>query len=67
MKEYKRHAKDFEKQYQDLQEKTKHQEDNLRTVNAFFDQLIDEVRVLIHELPPAPGASATGMRPVCAV
>lgn len=67
MKEYKRRAKDVEEQFKELQEKTKYHEDNLRSVNAFFDQTIDEVRVLIHELPPAPGASATGMRPIYAV
>lgn len=64
MKEYKRRAKDAEEHFRELQEKTKYYEDNLRTVNAFFDQTIDEVRVLIQELPPASSASSTGMRPV---
>ena len=64
MKEYKRRAKDAEEQFRELREKTKYHEDNLRTVNAFFDQVIDEVRVLILDLPPAPGASSTGMRPI---
>lgn len=66
MKEYKRRAKDVEEQYRELQDKTRYHEDNLRTVNAFFDQTIDEVRVLVQELPPAPGASS-GMRPIVAV
>ena len=63
MKEYKRRAKDAEEQFRELQERTKYHEDNLRSVNAFFDQAIDEVRVLILDLPPAPDASSTGMRP----
>ena len=65
MKEYKRQRKDFEEQVTDLQKKCQYHDDHLRTIDAWFAQLLDEVRVLASQMLPTPPPSASshsGMR-----
>jgi E3 ubiquitin-protein ligase BRE1 len=65
MKEYKRQKKDLEENYSALQEKCQYHDDHLRVIDAFFAQMLDEVRVLASHLLPTPPAgtpSASGMR-----
>jgi E3 ubiquitin-protein ligase BRE1 len=67
MKAYKRERKDFEEQVNDLQRKCQYHDDHLRAIDAWFAQLLDEVRVLASQLLPTPPPSAsdyTGMRPI---
>ncbi|KAK4501521.1 hypothetical protein PRZ48_007330 [Zasmidium cellare] len=59
MKEYKRQKKDADEQLSELQKKTKHHNDHLRTIDAWFAQLLDEVRVLASQSLPTPPPSAT--------
>lgn len=59
MKEYKRQKKDADEQLSELQRKTKHHNDHLRIIDAWFAQLLDEVRVLASESLPTPPPSAT--------
>jgi E3 ubiquitin-protein ligase BRE1 len=64
MKEYKRQKKDAEDQYSELQKKTRWHDDHLRTIDAWFAQLLDEVRVIASEVlptPPPSASSTTGM------
>jgi E3 ubiquitin-protein ligase BRE1 len=64
MKEYKRQRKDFEEQVNELQRKCQHHDDHLRTIDAWFAQLLDEVRVLASQMlptPPPSASSASGM------
>jgi E3 ubiquitin-protein ligase BRE1 len=64
MKEYKRQKKDAEDQYSELQKKTRWHDDHLRTIDAWFAQLLDEVRVIAAEMlptPPPSASSTTGM------
>ena len=62
MKEYKRQKKDFEDQYTKLKAKCVYHDDHLRTIDAWFVQLLDQVRLYAQTLPtPPPSAtSATG-------
>ena len=59
MKEYKRQRKDFEEQVNDLQKKCQFHDDHLRTIDAWFAQLLDEVRVLASQMLPTPPPSAS--------
>jgi len=59
MKEYKRQRKDFEDQYTTLAKKSQYHDDHLRTIDAWFAQLLDEVRVLAAQSLPTPPPSAT--------
>lgn len=59
MKEYKRQKKDADEQLSELQKKTKYHNDHLRTIDGWFAQLLDEVRVLASESLPTPPPSAT--------
>ena len=66
MKEYKRQRKDFEDRVNELQKKCQHHDDHLRIIDAWFAQLLDEVRVLAQQMLPTPPPSASphsGMRP----
>ncbi|KAI6889062.1 BRE1-domain-containing protein [Hortaea werneckii] len=56
MKEYKRQKKDFEDQYNSLLSKSKFHDEHLRTIDAWFSQLLDEVRILAAQTLPAPSA-----------
>ena len=59
MKEYKRQKKDADDQLADLHKKTKYHNDHLRTIDAWFAQLLDEVRVLASESLAPPSLDAT--------
>ena len=61
MKDYKRQKKDLEEQVGDMQKKCQHHDQHLRTIDAWFAQLLDEVRLLAaQQLPtPPPSASST--------
>lgn len=59
MKEYKREKKHYEELYTDLVKKLTHHDDHLRTVDAWFAQLLDELRVLAGETLPTPPPSAS--------
>ena len=67
MKAYKREKKDLEEQVNDMQRKSQFHDNHLRTIDAWFGQLLDEVRVMASQLLPTPPPSAsdhTGMRPI---
>lgn len=57
MKEYKRQKKEFEERVFDYQKKCQHHDDHLRVIDAWFSQLLDEVRVLAQQSLPAPSDS----------
>ncbi|TKA46029.1 hypothetical protein B0A54_02835 [Friedmanniomyces endolithicus] len=59
MKDYKRQKKDFEDQYNELSKKTRHHNDHLRIIDAWFTQLLDEIRILARQTLPTPPPSAT--------
>ncbi|KAK3717232.1 E3 ubiquitin-protein ligase bre1 [Vermiconidia calcicola] len=59
MKDYKRQRKDFEEQVTELQKKCQYHDDHLRTIDAWFAQLLDEVRVLATQMLPSPPPSAS--------
>lgn len=59
MKEYKRQKKDAEDSLHDLQKKTKYHDDHIRTIDAWFSQLLDEVRILASQSIPTPPPSAS--------
>lgn len=64
MKDYKRQKRDFEAQLRDLQKKCQYHDDHLRTIDAWWAQLLDEVRVLSGEMlptPPPSDSSPSGM------
>ena len=66
MKDYKRAKKDSEERVAELQKKCQHHDDHLRTIDAWFAQLLDEVRILATQMLPTPPPSAgstTGMPP----
>lgn len=59
MKEYKRHKKDLEEQVSDLHKKSQYHDEHLRICDAWFAQMLDEVRVLASETLPTPPPSAS--------
>jgi len=64
MKEYKRQKKDAEDQVTELKHKTKHHNDRLRIVDAWFAQFLDEIRTLASQAFPTPASNnppASGM------
>jgi E3 ubiquitin-protein ligase BRE1 len=66
MNEYKREQKYWQKEYTKLSEKLIHHDDHLRTIDAWFSQLLDEVRILASDTlptPPPSASSASGMTP----
>ena len=65
MNEYKREKRHFETLCADLGKKMAHHDGHLRTIDAWFSQLLDEVRIIATDaLPtPPPSASETGMTP----
>lgn len=50
MKEYKREKALYESQVQDLSKRSQHHDDHLRIVDAWFTQLLDEIRILVGDL-----------------
>ena len=64
MKEYKRQKKDAEDQLAELRKKSAYHNDHLRIIDAWFAQLLDEIRTLASRSLPSPSPSAispTGM------
>jgi len=64
MKQYKREKKDFEDKCNELVKKCKYHDDHLRSIDAWFAQMLDEVRVLAGEAlhtPPPSATSTSGM------
>ena len=59
MKEYKRHKKDLEEQVSTLQDRCQYHDDHLRTIDAWFAQMLDEVRILVLKSLPTPPPSAS--------
>lgn len=59
MNEYKREQKYWQKEFTKLSEKLTHHDDHLRTIDAWFSQLLDEVRILAADSLPTPPPSAT--------
>lgn len=59
MKEYKRQKRDLEDQNADLLKRCEFHDDHLRTIDAWFAQLLDEVRVMASETLPIPPSKAT--------
>lgn len=59
MNEYKREQKHWQKEYNELNKKLMYHDDHLRTIDAWFSQLLDEVRILAAEALPTPPPSAT--------
>lgn len=58
MKEYKTELKHWQKEYNRLSDKLIHHDDHLRTIDAWFSQLLDEVRILAADVLPTPPTSA---------
>jgi len=66
MNEYKREQKYWQKEYTKLSDKLTHHDEHLRTIDAWFSQLLDEVRILASDTlptPPPSAPSASGMTP----
>lgn len=59
MKEYKRQKKDAEDRFLELNQKTQHLDVHLRVTDAWWTQLLDELRVLASQMLPTPPPSAT--------
>lgn len=51
--------RDVDEQYSELEKKCRYHDDQLRIMDAWFAQLLDEVRVLASETLPTPPPSAT--------
>lgn len=62
MKEYKRQKRDLEDQNADLLKRCEFHNDHLRTIDAWFAQLLDEIRVKASETLP-PKATDAGRIP----
>jgi E3 ubiquitin-protein ligase BRE1 len=65
MKEYKRQKRDLEEQLNERERKSQYHDDHLRTLDAWWAQLLDEVRVAVSQTLPTPPPSASdisGMR-----
>jgi len=59
MNEYKRQKKHFEAQVTELLKKSEYHDDHLRTIDAWFAQLLDETRILAVDTLPTPPPSAS--------
>ena len=59
MKEYKRQKRDVEEQLADLQKKARYHDDHLRILDAWWAQLLDEIRIRVGDELPTPPPSAT--------
>ncbi|KAF2798572.1 BRE1-domain-containing protein [Melanomma pulvis-pyrius CBS 109.77] len=64
MKEYKREKVMIESQLLDAEKRSKYHDDHLRTIDVWFDQLIDEIKTLSGEkLPPREDGPARSIPP----
>ncbi|PIA92382.1 E3 ubiquitin-protein ligase bre1 [Cercospora beticola] len=59
LKEYKRVKRDAEEQLAELQRKARYHDDHLRILDAWWSQLLDEIRLRIGDELPTPPPSAT--------
>lgn len=67
LKEYKRVKRDAEEQLAELQRKARYHDDHLRILDAWWSQLLDEIRLRIGDelpTPPPSATSAVGMIPL---
>lgn len=62
MKEYKRQKRDAEERLNDVTQKSTYHDDHLRTIDAWFAQMLDEVQVLTRSVRQPPACPPTGMR-----
>ncbi|KAJ4302604.1 E3 ubiquitin-protein ligase bre1 [Kalmusia sp. IMI 367209] len=54
MREYKREKATIESQLSEIEKRSQYHDDHLRTIDIWFDQLIDEIKIMSGEkLPPA--------------
>ena len=58
MKDYKRQKNDLEARLSELSKKCKHHDDHIRTVDAWFAQLLDEIRSQAVQTLPAPTSTS---------
>ncbi|KAF2012675.1 E3 ubiquitin-protein ligase bre1 [Aaosphaeria arxii CBS 175.79] len=54
MREYKREKNTVEAELREIEKRSKHHDDHLRTIDIWFDQMLDEIKVLSGEKLPAP-------------
>ncbi|KAF2262084.1 E3 ubiquitin-protein ligase-like protein bre1 [Lojkania enalia] len=54
MREYKREKHTLENQLLDMEKRSKYHDDHLRTIDTWFDQLVDDIRILGSETLAAP-------------
>ncbi|CAI6333269.1 unnamed protein product [Periconia digitata] len=60
MREYKREKATIEAQLTEIETRSQYHDDHLRTIDAWFDQLVDEIKVLSEEkLPTVPQLDST--------
>ncbi|PSN71178.1 BRE1-domain-containing protein [Corynespora cassiicola Philippines] len=52
MREYKREKSTIETQLHDAEKRSQYHDDHLRTIDSWFEQLVDEIRILSGELLP---------------
>ncbi|KAF2128631.1 E3 ubiquitin-protein ligase-like protein bre1 [Dothidotthia symphoricarpi CBS 119687] len=64
MREYKREKNTIESQLNELESRSKHHDDHLRILDIWFDQLLDEIKLLAGEKLPAPSGDSTSSRTV---
>ncbi|KAL1302597.1 hypothetical protein AAFC00_002973 [Neodothiora populina] len=53
MREYKRERNLYEAQVSDLTKRSQHHDDHLRTIDAWFSQLLDEIRLILGDIVSA--------------
>ncbi|KAF1948710.1 BRE1-domain-containing protein [Byssothecium circinans] len=54
MREYKREKATIESQLTEIESRSQYHDDHLRTIDVWFDQLVDEIKVVSGEKLPAP-------------
>ncbi|KAH7390565.1 E3 ubiquitin-protein ligase-like protein bre1 [Pyrenochaeta sp. MPI-SDFR-AT-0127] len=64
MRELKREKVTLESQLNELERRSQHHDDHLRTIDAWFDQLVDEVEVLSAEKLPASSSDPAASQPL---
>lgn len=59
LKEYKRQKRDADEQLVELQRKVTYHDDHIRVIDAWWSQLLDEIRIRVGDELPTPPPSAT--------
>ncbi|KAF2181629.1 E3 ubiquitin-protein ligase-like protein bre1 [Zopfia rhizophila CBS 207.26] len=59
MREYKREKATLEAQIADMEKRTKHHDDHLRLIDAWFNQMLDDIKIMAEEQLPDPLANGT--------